>query len=165
MWACRRPQLVTVCAARIIIMCFIWDCARPAVRNHLRCSYCPNTSIYCIVFPSSCFTGLKDSTYTHTHRLVVCLPHSCFLAFVSTCVKLQNQSIRLRIRNIYKYLMLSFIRIFSVKPSPVWYCPPLLRCDSMLCKWALSTLSANGAFGKWEGHGEGRVRALYRCVL
>lgn len=31
----------------------------------------------------------------------------------------------------------------------------------MLCKWALSTLSANGAFG---GGGR-RVRALYRCVL
>lgn len=129
--ACRRPQLVTVCAARIIIMCFIWDCARPAVRNHLRCSYCPNSSIYCIVFPSSCFTGLKESTYTHTYTrrhthigLLSAYLILVFLAFVSTCVKLQNQSIRLRIRNIYKYLMLSFIRIFSVKPSPSCYFPP-----------------------------------------
>lgn len=69
--ACRRPQLVTVCAARIIIMCFIWDCARPAVRNHLRCSYCPNRSIYCIVCPSSLFcAALLDSRIplTHTRR-------------------------------------------------------------------------------------------------
>lgn len=113
-------------------------CAWPAVRNHLRCSYFlpfpPVSPLAFIPYPFrtlsygrlnwtegfvECLTGFH--LHAHSHTCSSCLLSACsfrFLAFVSTCVKLQNQSIRLRIRNIYKCLMLSFIRIFAAH-SPV----------------------------------------------